>query len=235
MSKKVAALIPARSGSQGVRNKNIANLGGIPLLGHAVNAAISSDFFQDVYVSSDSPEYLEVAKKYGALTILRPRELASDTASTYSVVEHFILNYKNYDHVCILYPTYPFRSAESIKKFMGHYFSQSRSYDSMIGLKLPRTHPYLIYELENKNGLMRASFNPDANNYFRRQDYPNKYLELCHWTAVVNASAISRLNAQLISSNTLGYKIPSNENTTDIDTIADFKLAELFIKENNIN
>jgi CMP-N-acetylneuraminic acid synthetase len=233
MSNKIAALIPARSGSQGLPNKNSTLLNGIPLLAYAINAAVDSNIFDNIYLSSDSEDYLALGKKFGATPILRPIELASNTASIYSVVKDFITKHQYYDYLCILYPTYPFRTGLSIRNFM-NYFFQFSSHDSMIGLKIPKIHPYLIYEFNDNKNLIKPSFNPDVNLFFRRQDYPNIYYELCHWTAVLKTSSIDLVNAQLISSNTLGYVIPSFENTTDIDTPADLILANFFIADNKI-
>ena len=85
--KKIAAIIPARSGSKGLKDKNIKPLCGVPLLAHTVRAARESGAFDAVLLSTDSPKYAEIGREYGAeVPFLRSAETSTDGASSWSVV-----------------------------------------------------------------------------------------------------------------------------------------------------
>lgn len=84
----IAAIIPARGGSKGIPRKNLRRVGGIPLIGRAVLAAKGSRWVQQVFVSTEDAEIAVVAQQYGADVIWRPADLATDTASSESVLLH---------------------------------------------------------------------------------------------------------------------------------------------------
>ncbi|GAB6038234.1 hypothetical protein JCM15519_27930 [Fundidesulfovibrio butyratiphilus] len=113
---KILALIPARGGSKGIPGKNLADLGGKPLVAHSVLAGVNCRFFDRVVVSTDSPEIAEVARRWGAeVPFLRPAELSHDTASLDDVISHVLQTLKrteNYEPsaMAMLYPTHPFRT-----------------------------------------------------------------------------------------------------------------------------
>ena len=88
---KIVALIPARGGSKGIKNKNIIDLCGKPLISYTIQAALESKYIDKVIVSTDSQEIADVAIKYGAeVPFLRPGELASDTSKTIDAVMHAV-------------------------------------------------------------------------------------------------------------------------------------------------
>lgn len=116
---KNIAIITARSGSKGLPNKNIRLLNGKPLMAYTIEAAIKSNMFDEVFVSTDSEEYADIAKEYGAsVPFLRSQENAGDSSSSWDVVKETIENYKElgkvYDTVALLQPTSPLRRAEDI-------------------------------------------------------------------------------------------------------------------------
>lgn len=116
---KNLAIILARSGSKGLKDKNIKELAGKPLIAYTIEAAKASGVFSRVHVSTDSDEYAELSKTYGAdVPFLRDEYLASDTASTWDAVSFVLREYEkrgqHFDTVCILQPTSPLREAEDI-------------------------------------------------------------------------------------------------------------------------
>ena len=116
---KNLAIIPARSGSKGLKDKNIKLLNGKPLMAYTIEAAIQSKMFDEVMVSTDSEEYADIAKKYGAkVPFMRSSELSNDTASSWDVVRDVLNKYKEagkeFDTVALLQPTSPLRTAEDI-------------------------------------------------------------------------------------------------------------------------
>lgn len=85
------AIIPARSGSKGLKDKNIKEINGKPLIAYAIENALATGIFQTVHVSTDSEKYAEIARSYGAdVPFLRSEQMASDTASSWDAVKEVI-------------------------------------------------------------------------------------------------------------------------------------------------
>ena len=120
MIMKNLAIIPARSGSKGLIDKNIKMLNGKPLMAYTIMAAINSEEFDEVMVSTDSPRYAQIAKEYGAkVPFLRSAETSSDSASSWAMVEEVLGKYRElgreFDSFCLLQPTSPLREANDSK------------------------------------------------------------------------------------------------------------------------
>lgn len=113
-NKTFLAIIPARGGSKRLPRKNVLDLCGKPLIAWSIEAGIKSKYIDKVIVTSDDDEILAVSKEYGADTILRPDELASDTATTFDAIKHTINNVENYDYIVLLQPTSPLRDSKYI-------------------------------------------------------------------------------------------------------------------------
>ena len=118
-NKRFLAIIPARSGSKGLPDKNIRVLMGKPLIAHTIQAALSTDLMDDVIVSTDSEEYAKIAKRYGAeIPFLRPKEIACDTSLASEYIIYTIETLKSagriYDYFVLLQPTSPLRKPEHI-------------------------------------------------------------------------------------------------------------------------
>jgi CMP-N,N'-diacetyllegionaminic acid synthase len=116
---KNLAIIPARSGSKGLKDKNIKMLNGKPLLAYSIEAAKESGLFEEIMVSTDSEEYAEIAKQCGAnVPFLRTEELSNDTAESWDVVKDVLKKYKvlgeEFDTVSLLQPTSPLRTPDDI-------------------------------------------------------------------------------------------------------------------------
>ncbi len=116
---KSLAIIPARSGSKGIKDKNIKDLCGKPLMAYTIEAALESGEFEEVMVSTDSEKYAEIAREYGAqVPFLRSDVTSSDTASSWDMVQEVLDRYgdmgKEFDSFCLLQPTSPLRNAEDI-------------------------------------------------------------------------------------------------------------------------
>jgi len=117
---KNIAIIPARSGSKGVRDKNIRDLCGKPLMAYTIEAALESGEFNEVMVSTDSEKYAEIAKKCGAsVPFLRSAKTSSDSASSWDMIDEVLACYattgKSFDTFCLLQPTSPLRTKEDIQ------------------------------------------------------------------------------------------------------------------------
>lgn len=116
---KNIAIITARSGSKGLKDKNIKLMNGKPLLAYSINAAKESALFEEIMVSTDSRQYADIAVEYGAsVPFLRSAKNSSDNASSWDTVLEVIYKYREmgreFDTVCLLQPTSPLRTGEDI-------------------------------------------------------------------------------------------------------------------------
>ncbi len=116
---KNIAIIPARSGSKGLKDKNIMPLNGKPLMAYTIEAALESQLFDTVMVSTDSDKYAQTAAGYGAcVPFLRSLSASMDTASSWDVVKEVLGRYRQmgkvFDTFCMLQPTSPLRTAEDL-------------------------------------------------------------------------------------------------------------------------
>jgi CMP-N-acetylneuraminic acid synthetase len=124
-NKRVLAFIGARSGSKGLKHKNIKPLNGKPLMAWTIEAALKSTVIDLVIVSTDSQEYADIAKSYGAKVVLRPKELAGDEASLMEALQHGYRNveqkFGTFGVIVNLQPTSPLRTSEHIEGALQSY------------------------------------------------------------------------------------------------------------------
>lgn len=134
---KNIAIIPARSGSKGLPDKNIRLVAGKPLLAYTVEAALDSGMFDVVHVSTDSEKYAEIARQAGAdVPFLRSEALATDTASTWDAVREALRKYEAagsaFDTVMLLQPTTPLRTADDVVE--AYRMKEEKKATSVIGV-----------------------------------------------------------------------------------------------------
>ena len=126
---KILGLIPARSGSKGVPEKNIKQIAGKPLMVWTIEAALESTLLSNVVVSTDCEHYAEIARKFGAEVLMRPDYLSDDNASTLDVMIHALKNIQA-DHIVLLQPTSPIRRQGLIDESINEYLNGD--YDSLV-------------------------------------------------------------------------------------------------------
>ena len=141
----IVALIPARHGSKRVPGKNVRMLAGHPMLAYAISAALESDVFDAVIVSTDSEEIAATARHYGAeVPFLRPAAFAGDTSPDIEWVEFTLAELekqrRTWDCFSILRPTSPFRTAETIQRAWRTFLSQE-GVDSLRAVEKCTQHP----------------------------------------------------------------------------------------------
>ena len=111
MTRKIIAMVPARAGSEGLRDKNIRPLAGKPLIAHSIRPALDCAHVSETYINSDSEKYLEIGTEAGAKAYLRPGHLGQSQTTMQAVVAEFVQSMraqgKEFDAVLVLYPTYP--------------------------------------------------------------------------------------------------------------------------------
>jgi CMP-N,N'-diacetyllegionaminic acid synthase len=149
----IVALIPARSGSKRVPDKNILPLAGHPLLAYTIQAARQSEIFSGVVVSTDSRRYAEIARYYGAeAPWLRPPELAGDLSPDIDWVEYTLKGLReegrNFDCFSILRPTSPFRLPETIRRAWQEFLAED--VDSLRAVEKCKQHPGKMWIVRGK-------------------------------------------------------------------------------------
>ena len=121
--KKVLALIPARGCSKGIPNKNVKLFNGKPLIEWTIKLALNSKLIDKVVVSSDSKKIIDISRKLGSDTILRPKNISGDNSTTESAINHCINYYKNdFEVIILLQPTSPLRKKDDLDNALKFFY-----------------------------------------------------------------------------------------------------------------
>lgn len=225
------AVIPARGGSKGVPNKNIKLLNGKPLIGYTIEAALQSEVFEKVIVSTDSEAIAEAANQYGAETpFLRPDELSGDEVSSDDVILHALEFYESkgqiFESVCKLQPTSPLRDYTHIRRAYEMFIQYNL--DFLVSVCECEHSPQWSGMLGENDSL--DSFIPDDVKRSCRQNM-SKYYRLNG--AIYMGKVIPyRDNKSFIGKNGRAYIMKQRE-SIDIDSKLDFYLAECIINLND--
>ena len=224
------AIIPARSGSKGLPDKNILDLNGHPLMYYTIKAALKSGCFDTVMVSTDSEKYADIAKSCGAeVPFLRSEELSSDTAGSWDVVREVLTQYKvmgnSFDYVALMQPTSPLRNAEDIKNA---FKMLSRDNVHTVVSVTEVEHPVQWCFTMPECGSMKT-YAESPYNQMRRQDLETHYRENGA-IYIVNASKILNRDYNYYGDNCYGYVMPG-ERSMDIDSRMDFMIADIYQKK----
>lgn len=215
------AIITARGGSKRIPKKNIKDFFGKPMLAYAINAAQQAGIFDTIMVSTESEEIAEIAKKYGAeIPFFRSEKNASDTASTFDVLEEVLFCYKEqnifYDTICCIYPCVPFLTGEILKDA----YSFLNTYNSVIPVCQYSVPIEWAMKIEN-NILIPNDRNAQK---IRSQDLTPKYYDAGMFYFAQTQSLLE--NKGFISSASYAYILPENI-VQDIDTPEDWNMTEL--------
>lgn len=223
MTKKVVAIILARGGSKGIPKKNVLNFAGHPLIAWSVIQAKHSRKIDEIYVSSDSEEILDIANQYGAKTIKRPDEFATDSAKSEDAIIH-ALEFLNgdYEIVIMLEPTAPLRDPMDLNNSIDMF--RKENWDSCFsGAAL---QDFLIWKKDDYGKLI--SVNYDYKNQGPRQMREPDYVEN-------GAIYMFKPNIMLSEKNRFGGKIGIFPNhfwqSFEIDEPDDWDFVELVFKK----
>lgn len=217
MTLKKIAIIPARSGSKGLPNKNILMLLNKPLIAYSIEAAKKSGLFERVIVSTDSIEYKNIAEQYGAEVIMRSQELASDTATSFMVIEDVLKKVPSCDYFVLLQPTSPFRDEIHIKKAVEAFESRAEM-NFLVSMSESSKSADLIKSIDNDLSL--KYFDIDFSNYRRqnsREYTPNGAI-------FIGKNSIYLEKKHFFGADSLAY-IMNKTDSVDIDDRLDFELA----------
>lgn len=226
--KRILAIIPARGGSKGIKNKNIRLLNKKPLITYSIDVAKLCSYIDYILVTTDSEKIADISKTAGAsVPFIRPEYLASDNAKTIDVLIHAIEVLKSmnmtFDYVVLLQPTQPLR----LKKHLDEAIEQIVDFgcDSLVSVCEVSENPILMRTIDESGKLSRIlSF----NSTIRRQDFPKFYK--------VNGSIyINKIDKKFnkntsLNDNEYAYLMPK-EYSVDIDEEKDFIMAEEAIKK----
>ena len=221
------AIIPARSGSKGLKDKNIKELNGKPLLAYSIEAAKESKLFDEIMVSTDSPEYAKIAKSFEAnVPFLRSEGNSSDKASSWDVVLEVLSRYfetgKKFDSVCLLQPTSPLRTANDIAD--AYKLLEAKQANAVTSVCEVGHSP--LWTMTLPPNLSLEEFKK------RDSDTPRQLLE--KYYRLNGAIYIRKINysnkgIQLTDTNEFAFIMP-RKHSIDIDTELDFVIAEAIMK-----
>lgn len=226
-SERIVAIIPARGGSKGIKNKNIAPLCGKPLIAFSIEAARGSKYIAETVVSSDDEKILSISSELGATTLKRPSALATDTAPSEPVISHVLSQLKSegreFDIVMLLQPTSPLRISEDIDGAVEAFYS--RHTEALISVYSP-AHTPLKALMVNENGFLQGAFNNEAP-FMRRQDLPDCYYP--NGAICMIYVSLFMESGSLFADKTIPYIMPE-ERSLDIDTPQDIRAAEKYLR-----
>ncbi|TIH11995.1 acylneuraminate cytidylyltransferase family protein [Marinifilum sp. JC120] len=217
------AIIPARAGSKGVKNKNIVELNGKPLISYTIEAALDSGVFDHVFVTTDGEEIAEVSAECGAEVIDRPRELALDKSSSIDVIVH-ALEAKEFFKgcFCLLQPTSPLRDSKDIREAFELYKSSEAT--SVISATSVGHHPYKCL-MQNKDGNYAPIRNPE-DLVSARQDLP---ICIAPNGAIYFCDIASFLEQKVLFFPNTEYFLMRPDRSVDVDSLTDLKIAEFYL------
>jgi N-acylneuraminate cytidylyltransferase len=216
-------IIPARGGSKRIPRKNIRDFLGKPIIAYSIEAAINSGLFEEIMVSTDDNEIAEIAKQYGAkVPFMRSSENANDFATTadvlVEVINEYLRNSKEFEHICCIYPTAPFVTPKRLLEGFEILLNGAESVLPLLTFDYPIWRSFKV----NENKYLEYNWTEFINS--RSQDLPKAYHDAGQWYWV-KLNSLKKSN-KLIFNTTKGVHLSTFE-AHDIDTTEDWKLAEL--------
>jgi len=230
----IVGLIPARAGSKRVSDKNIRSLADHPVIAYTIAAALQSEIFAAVIVSTDSPQYAEIARHYGAeVPFLRPAEFAGDFSPDIEWVEYTLERLRStgrsYDCFSILRPTSPFRLPETIRRAWREFLAEE-GVDSLRAVEKCRQHPGKMWVVRERRMLPLLPLGPAEQPWHssQYQSLPEVYvqnasLEIARSRVVFEGRTIA--GTVLMPFFTKGYE------GFDVNNPYDWDLAEHLVRE----
>lgn len=222
---KILCIIPARSGSKGIKNKNIIDFNGKPLIAWSIEQAQKCYYNMKIIVSTDSQEYADIALKYGAdVPFLRPPEISDDLSTDFEFIKHcvdWLKKNENYtcDIILQLRPTSPTRDIEDINKALDIFIKNRDKYDSLRSIIPFEKSPFKMYSVIDNT--LIPLFN-EINNIKEPYNQPRQILPQCY----LHNGYIDIINTSLLYHNTISGKkilpfIMNKKNNIDIDINTD--------------
>jgi N-acylneuraminate cytidylyltransferase/CMP-N,N'-diacetyllegionaminic acid synthase len=229
-NRKILAIIPARGGSKGVKNKNVKILNKKPAIYWPYISAKKTKVIDKIILSTDSPKILKIAKKLKIdAPFTRPKKYATDKASSYSVIKHTLDFYKKkkvfFDYVILLEPTSPLTEASDIKKALIKLISRPNKFDSLVSVSFSsKHHPQYFFKKKREFVL---PFSKKVNN-LSRQNLEKLYF-------IDGSLYISKVSSYLknkgfICKKTTFIEMPKIK-SFEIDDLLDYKIINFLFKK----
>lgn len=225
-NKTFLAVIPARGGSKRLPGKNLMDLNGKPLISWTIEACLKSEFIDQVCVTSDSSEILNIAESYNINSIKRPKELSNDSSSSYEAIEHALEFSDNHDYIFLAQPTSPLRNEFHIDDAIKFLFEKKA--DSVIGVTKVEHSPLWSSTLEND--LSMKDFLDDSIINIGSQNLP-EYFRINGAIYICKTSKMLIEKTLFLKEKIYAYKM-ERKYSIDIDELIDFDLCQLYMKNN---
>jgi CMP-N-acetylneuraminic acid synthetase len=220
---RIMALIPARGGSKGIKNKNIKKLNGVPLIAHTIKQAINVDIIDDIVVSTDDNNIKKIALKYGArVPFKRPDKLSNDNATNIDVALHAIKKIKS-DILIILQPTSPLRKSSDITSSLKLLLN--KNVKAVIGVNKNKSY---VYSFQTNNSKLIQNAENISKISTNRQDHQDYFsVNGAIYAAFTNFFIHKKT---FFTNNTCIYEMPIHR-SVDIDEMNDWKLVEKILSD----
>ena len=217
----------ARGGSKGVPGKNLRKVGGIPLVGHAIQTGLATPEIEEFFCSTDSEEIADAARGFGAsIPFMRPVELAGDESPEWDAWRHFAkylmaAGARGDDAIVSLPTTSPLRNLDDVRSAIALY--ESSSADVVVTTTEASRSPWFNMVTLDGEGHVHVLLGGESGEPARRQDTPNVF----DLTTVAYVASLSHILSahRLFGGVVVGYEIPK-ERALDIDTELDLDIAE---------
>jgi CMP-N,N'-diacetyllegionaminic acid synthase len=223
----ILGIIPVRSGSKSVKDKNIKLLNGKPLMAWSIKAGLKCEAIDKLMVSTDSKKYGQLAEFYGAEVIDRPVKLAQDETAMIPVLQQAVeqVEEKNkVEYVVLLDPTSPLRRIEDIEKCI--LAAKEKGVDSAVTVCEVEHNPYYVMAGVENDWLKYPLFKPEKEIY-RRQDAPKVY-RINAAVYVIKRDVL--MKGKIFTDKTKAI-IMTQEQSGHIDSLQDFRQVEFMLKE----
>lgn len=222
---KKIAVIPARSGSKGLRDKNILDICGKPMMNYSIEAAKETDCFERIIVTTDSETYGQIAAAAGAEVVYRGESVSNDRATTFMVLEDLFSKINvDFDYFVLLQPTSVLRNSRHIEEALNLFEERLDDFDFLVSVKEAEHAKVLVNPIEEDRSL--KFFDTDFRNY-RRQGYkeysPNGAI-------FIGKPAAYMSQKHFFGSRAMAYFM-NHFDSVDVDTELDYKLAVLCMNE----
>lgn len=230
----IIAVIPARSGSKAIPDKNIKTLAGKPLLSYSIALAKKLDLIDRIIVSTDSEKYAEIAQRYGAeIPFLRPTEISLDMSTDYNFIRHLLDSLKakeDYvpDFIVHLRPTTPFRDPALVEKAIRALIENPNATSLRSAHEMSES-AYKKFEIEGVyfktvgSGLFDLDIANNPRQSFMKTYSPNGYVDVLR-ISYVNDKKL------LHGNRVMAFITPR---VLEIDSPEDFTLLELMLERDN--
>lgn len=223
----ILGVIPARSGSKSIKDKNIRPLNGQPLMSWSIKTGLACKTIDRLIVSTDSQVYADVAKKFGAQVLMRPAELSQDDTPMVPVLQHALKTYPEADTLVLLDPTSPLRTVKDINDCLEKL--KLPDTDSVVTVCEAEHNPYYVMA-EIKNDYLQYPLVKPKTEIHRRQDAPKVY----RLNACVYAIKKSVLEAgKIFTDKTRVVEMPQIR-SSHIDHEVDYLYTEFLLKEGHV-